>query len=200
MHTWHTYHSTKAFQIKKKSVYTSKYNITITSMMEALWNSCSSLPLDYLDLKLLGSPLSAVQRLRGRDTTSEPSSGSTRFLQIRTGHAGSTKEFLFNFSCVQFHWFLKGMNWMVGIFFWPTEPFLSHWVHFSQRSHDPFPLTVVAAYCDICNPVALRWSNWETYRWWRSCEPVDTKPLQKNYFEMSTGSIKRFSGKRTCAM
>ena len=160
-------------------------------MMEALWNSCSSLPLDYLDL-VCSAKLSAVQRLRGRDRTSEPSSGSTRFLQIRTGHAGSTKEWVqwvvWNFSESEGNEF---NGWNISE---QREPFLSHWVHFSQRSHDPFPLTVVAAYCDICNPVALRWSNWETYRW-RSCEPVDTKPLQKSSFEMSTGSIKVSVGK-----
>lgn len=143
MHTWHSYHSTKAFQIKYIYLPYIPPNTTSPSpqMMEALWNSCSSLPLDYLDLKLLGSQLSAVQRLRGRDT----SSGSTRFLQIRTGHAGSTKEFLFNFSCVKFHWFLKGMNLMVGIFFWAKGTFSVTLGPFQSKVARPVP-----THCRCC--------------------------------------------------
>ena len=82
-------------------------------MMEALWNSCSSLPLDYLDL-VCSAKLSAVQRLRGRDNTSEPSSGSTRFLQyVLVTQVLQKNEF--NELC-EISVSLKGMNLMVGIF------------------------------------------------------------------------------------
>lgn len=65
--------------------------------MEALWNSCSSLPLDYLDLKLLGSPLSAVQRAQRSGT---PPLDQPDFFKYVLVTQVPTKEFLFNLSCV----------------------------------------------------------------------------------------------------
>ena len=54
----------------------------------------------------------------------------------------------------------------------------SHWVHFSQRPHDPFPLTVVAAYCNICNPAISEMKKFRNLQVMKGAV-VDTKPLDK---------------------